>query len=129
MPTYTYFCSECEESFEVFAHIKDYIERPQCPNCSNTKTHRDYISDVSTQISSVKKHDSELKTIGDLAKRNSDKFSYDYKVHLYQKHNDYKFDNTNQKELPSGMSRIQKPDKPKWPGSKTKNKRKPKNGK
>lgn len=129
MPNYTYHCNDCNQSFELFFHIKNYNSAPLCINCNSNNTCRDYMSDVITQISSIKKHDSELKTIGDLAKRNSDKFSHDYKVHLYQKHNDYKFDNSNQKDLPSGMSRIKKPQKPVWPGSKnTKKKRKPKNG-
>lgn len=56
---------------------------------------------------SVKKADSELKTIGDLANRNRDRMSEDERVTLYKKHNDYK-DQESQKELPKGMSRIKK---------------------
>jgi hypothetical protein len=79
-----------------------------------------------TQMASVKKSDSELKTIGDLARRNSDKFSDDEKTHLYNKHNSYKYEEST-KQLPSGMSRLKKPKKTKWPGSSiNKNKRKPK---
>lgn len=61
--------------------------------------------------SCIKKHDSELKTIGDLANRNNDKFSEDKKASLRNKHNEYKEDTSYQKELPSGMSRIKKPRK------------------
>lgn len=125
MPTYTYECLKCASSFELFFHIKEYQEKPQCVNCGSAKTHRSYINDVLTQSMSVKKSDSELKTIGDLAKRNTDKLSNDEKISLYNKHNSYKYDSSD-KELPSGMSRIKRPPKIKWPGSQTKNKRKPK---
>lgn len=128
MPSYSYFCSDCKKDFELFFYIKDYVPQPCCQHCGSKNTDRDYISDVMTQSSSVKKSDSELKTIGDLARRNSDKFSEDEKVHLYRKHNEYKFTEST-KELPTGMSRMKKPPKVSWPGSKTiKKKRKPKNG-
>lgn len=72
------------------------------------------MDDVATLNASVRKADSELKTIGDLAKRNTDRMSEDQKVHLYHKHNSYK-DEASTKELPKGMSRMKKPPKPKWP--------------
>lgn len=125
MPTYSYHCLKCKQNFELFALIKDYQEKPICINCKSKKTERSYISDVATQMASVKKSDSELKTIGDLAKRNSDKLSEDEKTHLYQKHNSYKYEKST-KELPRGMSRIKKPTKPEWPGTIKKNKRKTK---
>lgn len=128
MPTYSYSCDKCSNDFELFFYIKDYSEQPQCPNCKCSQTHRRYADDVLTQNASVKKSDSELKTIGDLARRNSDRFSEDQKTALYHKHNDYKYTES-EKDLPSGMSRIKKPPKPKWPGSQSKKtKRKPKNG-
>lgn len=127
MPTYSYHCDKCYKNFELFAYIKDYIEHPSCPSCSSIRTNRLVADDVLTQSCSVKKADSELKTIGDLAKRNSDKLSEDEKNHLYQKHNDYKFE-ISSKQLPKGMSRIKKPTKPKWPGSQNKKRRKPNNG-
>lgn len=125
MPTYTYDCLDCKSSFELFSYIKDYQEYPKCINCGSKKTNRSYVSDVSTQSSCIKKSDSELKTLGDLAKRNSDRFSNDEKAYLYHKHNSYKQEQSD-KKLPAGMSRIEKPQKLKWPGSKNKSKRKPK---
>jgi putative FmdB family regulatory protein len=127
MPTYSYFCKNCECSFELFFHIKDYSEKPKCINCNCSRTERLYIADVLTQSASVKKSDSELKTLGDLAKRNSDRMSEDEKIHLYQKHNSYKYE-TPPKELPKGMSRVKKQPKITWPGSKHKIRRKPNNG-
>lgn len=128
MPTYSYFCNDCQCDFEIFSHIKDYSEHAKCINCHQTNTDRRFIDDVVTQSSSVKKSDSELKTIGDLAKRNSDRLSEDEKIHLYQKHNAYKFEDST-KELPKGMNRVKKPPKIKWPGSQGKPKRKKNNGK
>ena len=74
MPTYSYYCNHCNSKFEIFCSINDYKEKTKCRNC-NKVCCRDYIEDVLTQSASVKKSDSELKTIGDLANRNRDRFS------------------------------------------------------
>lgn len=125
MPTYSYICSDCSSDFELFFYIKDYQEQPRCPNCESKKTNRAYTKDAITQSTSVKKSDSELKTIGDLAMRNAERMSDDEKISLHQKHNSYREDGP-QKELPRGMSRVKKAPKPIWPGAKGKIKRKPK---
>lgn len=117
MPTYSYSCDKCFTNFELFFYIKDYIEQPKCVSCGSKLTHRRYVDDAITQNASVKKSDSELKTLGDLAMRNSDKMSNDQKIELYHKHNSYKEDTTNYKELPRGMSRMKKPPKPIWTDS------------
>lgn len=70
--------------------------------------------DLATQSSSVKKSNSELKTIGDLANRNRDRMSDDQKAALYAKHNDYK-EHKEENRLPAGMSRIKKGPKTIWP--------------
>lgn len=114
MPTYSYECEACHNSFELFFSIKNYQEKPHCPNCRSKKTLRRYIEDISTINASIKKSDTELKTIGDLANRNRDRMSDDEKTALYIKHNQYK-EEKSQKELPSGMSRVDKPkNKIKW---------------
>jgi putative FmdB family regulatory protein len=113
MPTYSFICDSCEQDFEIFFYIKDYNDKPKCLHCKSKNTARNYIKDVATQNTSVKKSDSELKTLGDLAKRNTDRMSDDYKHHLYSKHNSYR-ENESQKELPKGMSRVKKPSKPNW---------------
>lgn len=112
MPNYTFCCSSCDKKFEIFASIKDYIARPNCLYCRSNKTFRSYIDDISSVHGSIKKHDSELRTIGDLANRNRDKMSDDQKNDLYKKHNDYK--ESADKPLPKGMNRIQKSKKIKW---------------
>ena len=113
MPNYTYGCDKCDESFELFFYIKDYEPTPKCPKCKN-KSHRLYSVDVLTQSASVKKADSELKTIGDLANRNRDRLSNDEKTNLYDKHNSYK-DTEPEKPLPKGMTRMKKGTKTIWP--------------
>lgn len=75
------------------------------------------MDDVVTQTTSIKKADSELKTLGDLAMRNTERMSDDEKTHLYKKHNSYKEDAGDCKPLPTGMKRMKKPPKIQWPGS------------
>ena len=112
MPNYSYFCETCDTAFELFFSIRDYKEKTKCKKCNKT-CRRNYIEDVLSQSASVKKSDSELKTIGDLANRNRDRFSSDERIALDKKHNEYK-DNDLAKELPKGMSRIKKQNKVKW---------------
>lgn len=112
MPTYSYYCDNCKSTLEHFFHISEYTDTIKCVRCKS-KCNRNYILDVSTQSSSIKKSDSELKTIGDLANRNRDRLSDDEKTALNQKHNAYKEQDTH-KDLPKGMSRIKKPKKVKW---------------
>jgi putative FmdB family regulatory protein len=114
MPTYSYCCKDCSAEFELFFYIKDYKEHPKCEKCKSINTGRLYIKDVITQNASVKKSDSELKTIGDLANRNRDRLSDDQKADLYQKHNDYK-EHKEEKPLPKGMTRMKKGVKTIWP--------------
>lgn len=122
MPTYSYFCNKCNKDFELFAYIKDYNPRPLCIVCSSIDTNRLYTKDFITQSCSVKKSDSELKTLGDLALRNTERMSEDEKASLYAKHNAYK-DNEPERELPSGMQRMKKMPKTIWPGTSGKRKR------
>jgi hypothetical protein len=118
MPEYTFICNDCDANFSIYASIAQYenladSKKIICPNCQDTNVTRDYIGDCSTIVNSVKKSDSELKTLGDLADRNRDRMSNDQKEALKRKHNDYKLDKPDD-PLPTGMSRIKKPPKIKW---------------
>lgn len=115
MPTYSYSCCKCQTDFELFFYIKDYVEKPKCIKCGSDSTYRLVIKDALTLNASVKKSDSELKTIGDLARRNTDRMSVDEKNHLNHKHNAYKENKIENKPLPKGMKYIKKPPKPIWP--------------
>jgi len=114
MPTYSYTCSDCKQDFELFFYIKDYICNPACVECQSQNTYRRYADDVKTQNCSVKKSDTELKTVGDLANRNRDRLSNDEKARLNKKHNDYK-DTQDLPALPTGMTRMKKGNKTIWP--------------
>ena len=113
MPTYSYLCCRCSCKFEKFYSFNDYTESHKFESCHSKKTERRYVEDVGTINSSIKKHSSELKTIGDLARRNSDEMSDDYKHFLHSKHNEYK-ETGKDDPLPTGASRIKKPPKTKW---------------
>lgn len=114
MPTYTYRCNSCKSKFELFANFADYDEHPKCEKCLSKKTERSYQDDVTNVSCSIKKHSSELKTLGDLANRNRDMLSDDQRMSLHEKHNAYK-DKDEPLNLPKGMSRIKKPKtKTKW---------------
>jgi putative FmdB family regulatory protein len=113
MPTYSYHCNSCKKDFELFFYIKDYIPDPSCIYCNKKESERRYADDVLSQNTSVKKTDSELKTVGDLANRNRDRLSDDQKAELNRKHNEYK-DTEIEKALPKGMTRLKKQPKIKW---------------
>lgn len=113
MPTYSYQCNNCSKEFELFFYIKDYKSNPNCICCKSKNTSRSYCKDILTQSASVKKSDSELKTIGDIANRNRDRLSDDEKLALDKKHNSYK-EEVPQKPLPKGMKRMKKQPKIKW---------------
>lgn len=110
MPAYSFLCDDCHHNFEVICSIRDYSESPMCEQCKSRNTARNYTIDMATLSTSIRKSDSELKTLGDIAQRNSDRMSNDEKQHLYNKHNDYK-ENKPDNPLPKGMSRIKKPKK------------------
>ena len=112
MPCYSYYCEYCKKTIEIFCSITAYKDKIRCSSCS-TLIPRDYGTDMLTINGTVKKSDSELKTVGDLARRNSDKMSDDEKIHLHHKHNSYK-DKKDQTELPKGMTRMKKQPKIKW---------------
>lgn len=113
MPTYTFSCNKCNKTFEIYATISQYskLKIVQCEYCSSNDTERMFTEDVQTINSSVKKSDSELKTIGDLADRNRDRMTKDQMQTLYNKHNAYKETET---PLPEGTKRLKKTKKIKW---------------
>ena len=117
MPEYSFECDNCKKTFSVNCSISDYSNnRIICQYCKSNKINRDLMTDISGGYFAVRKHDSELKTIGDLANRNSDRFSEDKKNHLFHKHNEYRKDSDG--KLPEGMSRIKKQNKINWRNTK-----------
>lgn len=109
MPTYTYACEQCSTKIEIFAHYSEYQKTIKCEQCGS-ECQRSLQDDLTTGF--VKLGDEEIK-LGHLAKRNSERFSDDYKAELKRKHYEYK-DQEPTKELPKGMTRIPKQPKIKW---------------
>lgn len=112
MPEYSYRCEICQTTFSIVCSMREYNENHLCDKCGSN-CYRDYIEDLSTLNTAVKLGDSELKTLGHLAQRNTEKMSEDQRNELYRKHNSYKED-VSEKPLPKGMSRIKKPPKIQW---------------
>lgn len=114
MPCYTFLCTQCNQKFEIVCSIRNYEDTQKCPSCKRSEhTIRCYTEDVATLNTSIKKHDTELKTVGDLANRNRDRMSDSQKEELYVKHNSYK-DQEIDKPLPKGHQRLKKQPKTKW---------------
>lgn len=113
MPTYTYICNTCNKKFELFLSFSNYSENQQSP-CCDSQSYRAYVDDCAQSNGFVRLADSEIKTLGHLAQRNTENMTNDQKQELYYKHNEYKnIEST--KPLPKGMSRIQKGPKTIWP--------------
>lgn len=102
MPTYDFYCKSCKEVFEIFRTFAEYREDAECPTCNKVTKIRDYKPVTTTVI----KGNTEV-TVGHLAKRNRDTFSADKKHSLLKKHNEYK-EVVPEKDLPKGISRIEK---------------------
>lgn len=114
MPAYTFACHKCKTKFEIVCSIAEYSETQNCILCHRSDhVERCYIEDVASLNSSIKKADSELKTIGDIANRNRDRMSDDEKNALHQKHNSYKEEQA-KAPLPKGFTRMKKQPKMKW---------------
>jgi len=111
MPEYSYECDSCGSKFSLISSISSYKAHPKC-ECGQ-KANRSYREDCLTINGSVKKGDGELKTLGDLAMRNTERMSEDQKAELHAKHNAYKETPSN-KPLPKGMKRLKKTKGIKW---------------
>ena len=100
MPEYTFICEDCGAKFSDIYSFRAYDEAVEnktirCCSCNKTNIGRCYEDDCINIAGSIKKSDSELKTLGDLANRNRDRMSEDHKEYLHRKHNDYKLDKPN----------------------------------
>ena len=109
MPIYTYVCTDCKSKIEIIGTPSNYQETIECEKCGK-QCHRSLQDDLTSGF--VKLSDDQLK-LGHLAKRNSERFSDDYKAELKRKHYDYQ-EQVSPKQLPKGMPRIPKQPKIKW---------------
>ena len=107
MPEYTYECDiesgGCGNVFSVLQSISKYKVLKRCPECKKHKLVRSFETDnVSGSVAKL--------TLGNLAEKNSSSLSNDEKSHLKKRHNAYR--DSEGAELPEGMSRIEKKEKP-----------------
>ena len=109
MPTYTYFCPECQSTFELSLLMCDYKDTQICTKCDYTQATRALGLDIQTLQGVVTASDGEIK-LGQLAERNSKRMSRDEKIDKCYEQNKYKYEGTD-KNLPDGMTRINKKDK------------------
>jgi len=98
MATYPFQCEKCDIEFEITSKMSEYSVPKKCPNCKSKKIVRIY----TPSRTFVYLGDNEI-TLGHLGGRNRDRFSSDYKQHLYIKHNDYKINKKPGKPLKSGL--------------------------
>lgn len=107
MPTYTFYCQECEKDFEIYFSLKDYCGKAHCPTCSVVSEQRNLQSDL--PVGSVV-----ARTLGTIAEKNTRELSKDKKDAMTAEFTAY-LDDNQKNPLPKGMKRIPKPDKaPKW---------------
>ena len=99
MPEYSYVCDKehrqwnnntgCGHEFTIICPVSQYISSPECPECNRSDAVvRDYRED-NVNIG-VTLGDTEI-TVGHMAKRNTDTLSTDQKISIYNKNNDYRF--------------------------------------
>lgn len=104
MPIYPYRCKNCRHAFEVFQSIHKYRTLHKCPNCKYDALERIFVIGDAF----VKLADTEIKKVGHLAQRNTEKMSDDQRQELHRKHNEYKYKEP-EKDLPPGMTRVPRP--------------------
>tara|TARA_Y100000034_G_C6709759_1_gene313453 strand:- start:265 stop:612 length:348 start_codon:yes stop_codon:yes gene_type:complete len=95
MPTYDYYCKECNHRFEVFKKM-DEPSPSQCPSCSLVDS---IVRDYSTIVTSVDSN--EPKTIGELADKNTERMVKEGR--LDKKNLDYE---SNKKERKKKLDRM-----------------------
>jgi len=108
MPSYTFECESCG-NFEIVQSIANYQPIATCPGCNKTSEQRVYEADLPT--GAVRLADSEIKTLGHLAQRNTENFSDDHKAELYKKHNAYKHKDGADVKMPKKGMKLKKQDR------------------
>ncbi len=125
MPEYSYLCDDCDHGWSVISSFSEYRDRLKCPSCKKIKAvHRDFSED--NIYGGYTLSLSEIKTIGHYADKQTKKLGK-WKCEDLRK--EFKTKKTEGgAELPTGMSRMDKPDGGvKWTKDSTSNKRRKKN--
>jgi putative FmdB family regulatory protein len=94
MPDYEYICDNCGDNFEIFQKMSENPKK-KCKKCNKYTLRRIFHAPILAK-------NNEPKTLGSLAERNSNKFSDDYKLKLYNQHRAQK---RRELKLPDGAIR------------------------
>lgn len=103
MPEYTFECNKCHELSSLICSISEYDEKflkYKCPYCKSKMVSRSYMDD--NVHGSVK----EIKTVGQLAEANEKKYGKELVAKMREDHKTKRIEGM--KQLPEGMSRINK---------------------
>ena len=122
---YSFICRSCKKEFEEVLTRQQYENFQVVCSCGSDKVSRDYQTDLEGLVGSVKKSDSELRTIGDIAARNTERYSDDQKLEMRKQH--FSYLEGEEPEAPKGATRVKKKEPVKW--TDTPKKRRPKKGK
>ena len=106
MPEYSYACGSCDHRWSMVCSMSEYKEKRKCPSCRKTKpVYRDHA--VDTVHGAVRLSLSEVKTIGHYADKQTQKYG---KWKCEDMRKEFKTKKTQGGgELPTGMSRMEKP--------------------
>ena len=109
MPTYSFKCfpedGGCGHEFEVVMSPSTYTSEQSCPLCRKKScVYRNYVEDgVEAQ---VRLSDSEIKTVGHLAGRNTEKMTDEQRERLEDKSRSHLKQRSQTGKLPPGMKRF-----------------------
>ena len=125
MPEYSYLCETCDHKWSVFTTLSKYKDRIKCPSCKKIKNvHRDFSED--NVYGGYSYSLSETETLGHYADKQTKKYGKWKCEDLKRSFKTKKVEGG--RELPQGMSRMDKPkERPQWTKSEKPKKRRKKN--
>ena len=103
MPEYSYTCLKCNTKFSVIKSISDYKPKEKCPECKLIgEVIRDLETDWNSLVGAVVRGDDQI-TVGELAKRNTERLSNDEKAALTHKHKTEGYETIEQAQERTGL--------------------------
>ena len=112
MPEYSFKCDKCDTAFGKIWSMSDYeqkIQNVRCPCCRACRVYRDYGEDA--VITNYIKGLHEVSTIGEYADKQTKKYGKDKCEKMVHDFSPYRRNKDGgMKELPSGMTRMDKPE-------------------
>ena len=120
MPEYSFLCENCAHKWSIVCSMNEYADKQSCPSCRKRKTVFRNFEEDQTHASVVLSL-SEVKTLGHYADKQTKQYGKAKCEEMAREFKTKKVEGG--RELPAGMSRMERPtDAPIWPGQ-TKKKR------